>query len=266
MSDKIEPTFLAKRNAHPRDEFITFDEGPHIYTVHGEQGYTSVTTWNHSHFAEFDKDAILDGIFKKKKNEDPNYKYYNMSREQIEEIWEKNRIEASGAGTKTHYNIECFYNNIEVDDDSIEYKYFKNFRNDHLHLEAYRTEWCVYHEELKLSGSIDMVFQDTNTGDFMIYDWKRSKEISFENRYGQTAKTKCIRHMEDCNYSHYSLQLNVYRRILQEKYDMKITKLALVVLHPDNPYENYEVIDVPMLDKEIEDLWVYRKSQLEESK
>ena len=47
---------------------------------------------------------------------------------------------------------------------------------------------------------------------------------------------------------------------------MKITKLALVVLHPDNPYENYEVIDVPMLDKEIEDLWIYRKSQLEESK
>jgi hypothetical protein len=72
--------------------------------------------------------------------------------------------------------------------------------------------------------------------------------------------------MEDCNYSHYSLQLNVYRRILQEKYNMKITKLALVVLHPDNPYENYEVIDVPMLDKEIEDLWIYRKSQLEESK
>ena len=111
-----------------------------------------------------------------------------------------------------------------------------------------------------------MVFQDAHTGDFMIYDWKRSKEISFENRFGQTSKTKCIRHMEDCNYSHYSLQLNVYRRILQEKYNMKITKLALVVLHPDNPYENYEVIDVPMLDKEIEDLWIYRKSQLEEPK
>lgn len=67
MSDKIEPTFLAIKNVHPRDKFITFDEGPHIYTVHGEQGYTSVTTWNHSHFAEFNKDAILDGIFKKRK-------------------------------------------------------------------------------------------------------------------------------------------------------------------------------------------------------
>ena len=60
------PTYLQNLNPHPRDQHISFDEGPHIYTVHGEQGYTSVTTWNHSHFAEFDKDAILDGIFKKK--------------------------------------------------------------------------------------------------------------------------------------------------------------------------------------------------------
>ena len=54
------PDYLAKLNPHHRDQFIEFDEGPHIYTVHGQQGYTSVTTWNHHHFPGFDADAIID--------------------------------------------------------------------------------------------------------------------------------------------------------------------------------------------------------------
>ena len=52
--------YLSGKNAHPRDEFITFEEGPHIYTVCGERGtYKSVTTWNHSHFSQFDADGIV---------------------------------------------------------------------------------------------------------------------------------------------------------------------------------------------------------------
>ena len=43
---------LAKQNPHERDDHITFDEGPHIYTIDGEIDFMSVTTWNHSHFAE----------------------------------------------------------------------------------------------------------------------------------------------------------------------------------------------------------------------
>ena len=39
---KPEPTLLATRNAHPRDEFIKFYEGPHIYLIRGAGGYTSV--------------------------------------------------------------------------------------------------------------------------------------------------------------------------------------------------------------------------------
>ena len=40
-------TYLAKKNSHPRDKSITFDEGPHIYTIDGDSDYMSVTTWNH---------------------------------------------------------------------------------------------------------------------------------------------------------------------------------------------------------------------------
>jgi hypothetical protein len=38
--------------------------------------------------------------------------------------------------------------------------------------------------------------------------------------------------------------------------------MALVVLHPDNPNKSYEIVDVPFLDKEMADLWDYRRNQL----
>ena len=260
MSEK--PTLLAIQNAHPRDEFITFDEGPHVYTVHGEQGYTSVTTWNHHHFSKFEGDKIIENILKSPKMTDPNYKYYGMTKEDILKSWDKNRDSASGAGTKTHYNIECYYNELEVLDDSVEFQYFKKFVKDFPELKAYRTEWCVYYEEVKLSGSIDMIFQHSETGEFYIYDWKRSKGIEYESYYNKFAITPCISHLPDTNYWHYSLQLNVYRKILQDKYNMKIAGLFLVVLHPDSPYKTYERIEVPFMDKEIHDLWEFRKLEL----
>jgi len=68
--------YLAIKNAHPRDAFISFEEGPHIYTVMGERGtYTSVTTWNHHHFSQFDADKTIDNMMRSKNWNDPLYKY-----------------------------------------------------------------------------------------------------------------------------------------------------------------------------------------------
>ena len=59
------PNYLAILNAHPRDKDITFEEGPHIYTVCGDRGgYTSVTTWNHHHFSDFDADSTIKNIIR----------------------------------------------------------------------------------------------------------------------------------------------------------------------------------------------------------
>ena len=57
-----------------------------------------------------------------------------------------------------------------------EWQYFLNFAANHRDLIPYRTEWTVFDEDLKLSGSIDMLFRDIS-GNFHIYDWKRSKQI-----------------------------------------------------------------------------------------
>ena len=59
------PTKLATLHAHERDPYITFDEGPHIYTVKGDSSFTSVTTWLGSHFSHFDADAIINKMMLK---------------------------------------------------------------------------------------------------------------------------------------------------------------------------------------------------------
>jgi CRISPR/Cas system-associated exonuclease Cas4 (RecB family) len=252
------PDFLAKKNAHPRDEFITFDEGPHIYTVHGELGYTSVTTFVHKHFPSFDSDRIIENILKSPRHKtDPTYKYYNQTKEEIELAWEINRNQASSAGTKMHYDIECYFNELPVENESTEFRYFQNFCKDFVDcpegLKPYRTEWMVYYEEYKISGSIDMIFENPD-GTIQIYDWKRCKSIEYEAFGDSKAITPCISHMPDSNYWHYSIQLNMYKMILEEKYGKKVTALYLVCLHPDNPYKNYDRIEVPILTEEIRDL------------
>lgn len=260
------PDYLAKLNAHERDPYIEFDPIPHVYTVRGEGGYTSVTTWNHAHFSHFDPDDTVAKIMKSSNMTRPSYKYYGMTAEEIKASWSKNGEEASSAGTKMHYDIECYWNLVPNQNDSVEYAYFQKFVADfeaeNPGVKPYRTEWMVYYEELKLSGSIDMVFENPD-GTLQIYDWKRCKEIPYDSFGGKTAKTECIRHLPDAKFWHYALQLNTYKTILERKYGKKITKLCLVCLHPDNPYKTYDRIPVPFLEKEMADLFELRKREVD---
>jgi len=250
------PDYLYNKNPHKRDKNITFDEEPHIYTINGDSSFMSVTTWNHIHFKQFDSMNII-----KKMNRGENSKYYGMTDQEILAMWEENRNNSAKAGTKMHYDIECFYNNIDNNNNSIEFNYFKNFHNKNTHLIPYRTEWMVYAEDLKLAGSIDMVYENNN-GDLLIYDWKRCKDIKKINYYNELSITECIGHIYDTNFWHYALQLNTYARILKDYYDKNVIELKLVCLHPDNKNKDYIIYDVPFLNEEIDNLFSLRKELL----
>ena len=261
---------LGEQHSHPRDVRISFDEGPHIYTIDGVDNkiakYVSVTTWNHSHFKEFDADAVITNMMNSKKWEQS--KYFGKTREEIKGLWEKNGDDSANAGTKMHYDIECYYNGHSLpENNSLENEYFKNFVRDFERdfgkdLKPYRTEWMVFHEELKFAGSIDMVFENED-GTLSIYDWKRCKEIKKINNWNEFSHTSEISHLPDTNYWHYCLQLNIYKAILEEKYEKKVKELYLVCLHPENKNKNYQRIKVVDLENEIKDLFQLRTLQLQ---
>ena len=118
-------------------------------------------------------------------------------------------------------------------------------------LKPYRTEWMIYDKELKLAGSIDMIYENPD-GTLDICDWKRSKEIKKFNYWGNSATTECIEHLPDVNYWHYTLQLNTYKYLLEKNYKKTIKSMYLVCLHPNKP--SYVKYNVPHLPQEITDL------------
>jgi hypothetical protein len=119
----------------------------------------------------------------------------------------------------------------------------------------------VWDKELKLAGSIDMVFRNPD-GTLLIYDWKRCKQIKKDNRF-QSAKTKCISHFPDSNFWHYSLQLNTYKYMLEKNYGEKVVGMFLVCLHPNNNNKSYLRYEVKHHKKEIDDLMLLRKQMVE---
>ena len=251
--------YLQRLNEHVRDSRIVFDEEPHIYYVDNKAIKTSVTTLVHEMFPKFDADEI---IKKMKKNEYSfkKSKYFGMTDSEIKKMWKDLGTESCRLGTKMHKNIELFYNGEEMNEEpeiEKEMELFEEFQKDHKNMNAYRTEWEIFDEEHNLAGSIDMVFQNEDNT-YSIWDWKRSKEIKMNNRY-----EKGLSYMENydnCNYIHYSLQLNIYKNILERLYSIKIRDMYLVCIHEMyTKYKKYKVID---LQEEVEEILRNRKENL----
>jgi ATP-dependent exoDNAse (exonuclease V) beta subunit len=239
---------LALQNPHPRDANIQFEEVAHKYTIADGGTYTSVTTFIKPLFEEFDADRIIAGMMKSRKWSQS--KYFGMEPEDIKAQWAASGSDAAAAGTLLHADIERFYNGEAVDNTSVEYGYFRVFAAS-CALRPYRTEWTVYDEEVHVAGSIDMVFERPD-GVLEIYDWKRTKAIEKANAWGKYGKHAAIAHLPDTNYWHYALQLNLYKFILEHKYDKQVAGLYLVRLHPDSP--KYECVPVCDLQAEVREL------------
>lgn len=296
---------LEQKNPHPRDLNITFEPIAHKYTIkpsvyaitYNDVPYISVTTWLHSHFAQFDADAIISGMMASSKW--PLSQYYGKTREQIKMEWETSRDEAARAGTELHYMIEMYYNggavptgprppydNMVCDGNACDgmnehslcqhtgvwgkIPHFMNYVKGHAaHFVPYRTEWMVYDEKVRIAGSIDMVYLDpagtdscTDNNSVMIYDWKRTKEIKKTTGFNKYSTTDCINHLPDTNFWHYALQLNIYKAILERNYNKKVTSMMLVCLHPNNKNGDYLLFKVPDLQAEIHDLFELRLQQI----
>lgn len=246
---------LQQQNPHPRDSRIRFVEDTHTYYVDGSTDgsqYTSTTKLMHSMFKPFDADEVISKM--RRSRVWSSSKYFGMSPAEIKASWEENRDSAAKSGTSMHENIENFYNGVDHVTNTREFELFEKFRDDHEDLIPYRTEWCIFDEDSKVSGSVDMVYEDRrNPGTYVIADWKRSKAIKTENRW-QLGTNKNTCHLQDCNYIHYSLQLSTYKYILEKNYGLKISETFIVVLHPAQ--DSYTKMVTKDLSAEVEKIMV----------
>jgi len=272
---------LAVINKHERDDRIQFEEETHTYTIDGvKSGWTSCTGFLHNFFGHFDADAVIAKMMSSPKWYES--KYFGLTAEQIKKQWSDKGAASSAAGTRMHLDIEHFYNampyklpsqytmedgfaGLDVDkwlpQPGAEWDYFCDYQRTYVvpkGWKPFRTEWLVFDSEHKVAGSIDMIYSKPD-GTLAIYDWKRIEELKTENKF-QTGLGP-VAHLPDTNYWHYSLQLNVYRYIIQKHYGYVVSELALVVLHPGNP--SWKVAKLNFMDEEVADMMAARKRALE---
>ena len=104
-------------NQHTRDKDIKFYEQGHIYDVKGDKTYTSVTTFVHRLFPYFNEDKIINNMMNSSNWE--NSKYFGKTKQEIKDMWKKNRIESASLGTSLHQYIEDTYNEKELKEKQI---------------------------------------------------------------------------------------------------------------------------------------------------
>lgn len=291
---------LAELNPHERDGSLLFEPGAHKYEVIGDSNvYISVTTWNSTHFNELTEDHILTKMMKGKRWKE-GHAYWGMTVEQIKANWKFKRDSACLLGECMHKLIEYFLNRPGHDSKSnaddatakklvthadllkrsllddpleariaesiglkIEWNYFIRYIIDSPGYVPYRTEWRIYHDELKICGTIDIVYQNPEDGTLIIGDWKRVLQLKWHEEvaaFRSFSKIPGLEHIPDLNYWHYVLQLNVYKLILEQKYGKVVSHLYLFKFHPNTP--SYEVFELPVLHGEMDLLVCHRLNQL----
>ena len=258
---------LEERNPLPRDSRIVFEEEHHRYYIDGEvRAPRSVTQLVHEVAQEFDAPTAIAAMrrgrnWSRRRGEFLRPDGTEMSDEEIAARWAENGRVQSSRGTLMHFHIEQFLNGAVVEQPhSPEFAMFLRFREDFMvarGLEPLRTELSLFHCGLRAAGQADLIARDTETGRIVILDWKRSKEIKYKNPYQRLRPP--LDHLSDCNYNLYSLQLNVYRYILETEYGMSVSGMYLGVFHPNEV--GPVCIEVPRLEREVAMLVEHEKRE-----
>ncbi len=259
------PTFNSYRQKEvnsTRDKDITFLPKEHIYLYKDGSELTPVSSVISHFFSEFDK--IKWSEIKAQQRGIPQG-------QQLEE-WDAKGAEAREAGTYLHLQIEKYYNRVPynlnymfkysgcyVKDNKIislqkEWNQFLQFTQEH-NFQSYSNEWAIFDELLGIAGTIDFVhFKGGDSVD--IYDWKRSKKILDQNNlpikkiepFGKQG-INGLENVPDTTYFHYCLQQNLYKYILERKYNKKVEHMYLVVFDKDK--SSSVKIEAPVMTEAI---------------
>lgn len=109
-------------------------------------------------------------------------------------------------------------------------------------LQPVACEVVVGSQTYKIAGQVDLLAFDYENGEHILIDYKTNEKIEKTNAY-QSMKEPFGR-MPDCNWSHYTLQMNIYAEMLKRK-GFPVQRLVLLHL-PKLDDSLYEPMEVPL--------------------
>jgi len=224
------------------DENLHFDEPTHVYSLKNapEIDFISATTFIHGFFEPFNREKVADKLLKLPK-------YAEKTKEDLFTDWKQSGI----SGTNVHAALEDFiidFNEGEALSDSILDKKCctdiekakasagMDWLSDNILVKSNLKmfpEVMVYSKELKIAGMMDLLVKNTETNNYTILDWKTNNRI-YKNSFGKAVGTSAATsEIDDCNFMHYTLQLSLYRYILETYYGLNISSQALIHLNTE---------------------------------
>ena len=240
---------------------ISFEETRHKYTDSLGTNYQSATGWYKQFVPEVDwdekaKNSARKRAAKKVRDEHPELtgeekdKLIELETQQltpqVQAEWKYAGDYSCALGTQIHSVMEnLWYKKDYRFDNRLEEK-FPGMKEDFEWRKKFRclplfkkmkgiyapvaNEFVVYDQPNGICGTIDMIGYNMKTNSYAIIDWKTSKSFDTHSFTGDEYLKAPFDDLEVCNTTEYSLQLSLYKYMLEKHTDMKISELLLFQL------------------------------------
>lgn len=244
---------------------IKYYDEPHIYIIDGQQ-LTSGTAFVGEFKEKFDSQGQAIKSAKKK----------GVSVEEMLAEWKFKGDFSRTKGTLLHNYAENHWQNkvLPLDYTIYDERFGEGLMKERLeecirmfeefYLKAQKNlipiamELVIGDAELGVGGMVDCLFWNDKYKEYQIWDYKTNKEIAEYSKYKKRMKMP-INFLHDCELEAYSIQLNLYKYIIQKNTDIKIGKCFLVHIHEEQ--EQYNVIECKEYQEIIQLLFDYKSKQ-----
>jgi ATP-dependent exoDNAse (exonuclease V) beta subunit len=164
--------------------------------------------------------------------------------------WKAISDTALDLGTKTHKWIEDYYNgdNPAYPDDPILLdrvnKFEEIYREKLYRFTPVKQEFRVFSRKWGIAGTMDELFKLNSN--YYVGDWKTNKKFTTDD-HSEGRKQKLLYPFEDLwdnSLNGYSIQLSLYRLILQEEAGFETAGAFLVWIGPNSKPELHKIVDL----------------------
>lgn len=243
---------------------IEFHEKKHFYTLDNYRFGISATSLIETYSQEFDSDSISQMVANKR----------GISQQEVLNEWKKENEFSCIKGSCIHLKAQSLWmkDNYEIDyniiDDVVDRNRLKkeydimskqaiNFYNDYKDMyDMIQDEFIVWSKEFDIAGSIDGIMYNKYTQQCCILDFKSNKDLQFESKYHKKMKVP-LHKLDDVNGQHYYIQLSIYKYLIEKYTNIKVDEIFIVYFNVNA--ENYEIIEVEYLKKEVEKILESRR-------
>jgi hypothetical protein len=244
---------------------LIFLEGPHEYYLDGKQ-YMCVSDVTHKYKPITGEQMAENCVKKWQREQDPSYKYYGMSKEEILAKWAIKSGDACEFGTEVHAFGESMFYYMTEQYDKILPECKDKFKDNVPHpsnpqeeaivkfwndlpetIVPVLAETKVFNKDtFQYAGTFDILFYYVNeknpeNSGLVIFDYKTNEDL-FKNFRQQTLLWP-FNDMLDMSYSYYTLQLSLYAIPLQN-INYKVVARRLIWVKPDGTYQSIKIDDV----------------------